>query len=47
MRDFGTGEQIVVVIVRIVPVDVELGVVRIPIEAWHIAVGITGARFIA
>lgn len=38
MRDFCTGPDVVVPVVRVVPVDIELAVVSVPIHVRHVTV---------
>ena len=44
MRDFGTGTDFVIVIVGVVPVDLELVVV--PVAVRHVAIRVTRARYL-
>jgi hypothetical protein len=45
-RNFGTGAKIVVVIVGVVPIDINLAITGIPVHVRNVAIGITRTRFI-
>jgi len=47
MRDFGTGTEIVVDIVRIPVVDIELLVVKVEVDLRNIAITKPRTRYIA
>jgi len=47
MRYFGTGTDVTVGIVGVVPVDIDLAVVGVPVDVRDIAILIARARFIA
>jgi len=44
MRDFCTGPKVVVPVVRVVPVDVDLAVVGVPVHVRHVAVRVARTR---
>jgi hypothetical protein len=46
MRYFGTGTEIVIVIAGVVTVDIDLAVVRVPVDVRHVAIGVPRARYI-
>jgi hypothetical protein len=46
-EDFGTGTQIVVGVVHVVPVDIHLAIVGIPVHVGNVAIGVARTRFIA
>ena len=44
MRDFGTGTKIVIGVVRVVPVDIDLAIVRVPVDVRDIAIRVARTR---
>ena len=47
MRDFGTGPEIVIVVVGVVPIHVDLAIVRIEVDVRNIAIAIARTRFLS
>lgn len=46
-RNFCTGTEVVIGVVRIVPVDAQLAVVSVPVHVGHVAVRVTRARVLS
>jgi hypothetical protein len=44
--DFGTGTKIVVGIVGVVPIDIDLAIVGVPVDVRDVAIAIARTRFI-